>query len=259
MQLLTDGLLGRNNHTYPSLMLKQESKFPRMAFDQSFQNGKHNCGPIMPLFVGAWIDTMTNKERLLCNHALICLRRPMPACQHLPNICQQRTCQVPTHLHHLGSSNNPKTLVTRWEGLKIGTRSVLCAHNHEMAIVGGNTTDILFGYVQIDMTGPICNLPGLWWVPILALSVRDGVYFSPLRPTDVLYSQTSQKRNWMQGWHNGKRADLLNWPIFRLKKYCGIVVPFPFNPALRVLFFALSCNRAWGRGREDQRNDCHAG
>ena len=26
------------------------------------------------------------------------------------------------------------------------------------------------------------------------------------------------KQNWVQGWHNGKRANLLKWPIFLLTK-----------------------------------------
>ena len=30
--------------------------------------------------------------------------------------------------------------------------------------------------------------------------------------------QKHNKQNWMQGCHNGKRTDLLNWPLFRLTK-----------------------------------------
>ena len=40
-----------------------------------------------------------------------------------------------------------------------------------------------------------------------------------LNPYSVLTGMRYKKQNWMQGWHNGKRADLINWPIIRLKKF----------------------------------------
>ena len=39
------------------------------------------------------------------------------------------------------------------------------------------------------------------------------IFFNLLQPS-LLYN----KQNWVQGWHNSKMADLLNWPKFHLMK-----------------------------------------